>query len=92
MCDNKRMLILYALAVFLLVISGFCLFGLPWLMMGPRAVDQFAERAEQQVMGALLVAAAISLVLAPFFASGLISDAARVQVFAETLTGFTGRA
>jgi hypothetical protein len=91
---DKRimMLILSALAALFLAFAAFCMFGLPYMLMGPRVFDQLAERREQQLMAGLLLAAAISLVLAPFFASGLISDAPRVQVMAETLTGFIGRA
>ena len=93
MGDKRIMMtILFTLAAFFLVFAAFCMFGLPYMLMGPRVFDQLAERREQQVMAGLLVAAAISLVLAPFFASGLISDGSRVQVMAETLTGFIGRA
>jgi hypothetical protein len=86
------MLILYTLAGLFLAFSAFCMFGLPYMLMGPRMLDQLAERADQKVMASVLVAAAISLVLLPFLGSGLISDGSHVQVFAGTLTGFTGRA
>ena len=89
--SGLMMLILFTLAALLIAFSGFCMFGLPFMLMGPRAVDQFMERTDQQVMAACLAAAAISLVLAPFISPGLISDASQAQVFAETLTGFIGR-
>jgi hypothetical protein len=93
MRDSANMLlILFTLAALLIAFSGFCMFGLPYMLMGPRAFDQFVERVDQQVMAACLVAAAISLVLLPFSASGLISNGSHVQVFSETLTGFIGRA
>tara|TARA_R110000850_G_scaffold17318_3_gene53404 strand:+ start:23931 stop:24245 length:315 start_codon:yes stop_codon:yes gene_type:complete len=83
--------LLITLAALLIAFAGFCMFGLPYMLMGPRMFDQFVERREQQVMAAGLVTAAISLVLAPFVSPGLISDASQAQVFAETLTGFIGR-
>ncbi|MBU1287498.1 MAG: hypothetical protein KJ871_07205 [Alphaproteobacteria bacterium] len=86
------MLILLTLAALFLAFAVFCMFGLPYMLMGPRMFDQLAERRDQQVMAGALLAAAISLVLAPFFVPGLISDGSRVQVMAETLTGFIGRA
>ncbi|WP_335590310.1 hypothetical protein [Hyphomonas oceanitis] len=93
MGDKRIMiLILFTLAALFLAFATFCMFGLPYMLMGPRVFDQLAERREQQLMAGLLLAAAISLVLAPFFATGLISDAGRVQVMVETLTGFIDRA
>ncbi|KCZ91840.1 hypothetical protein [Hyphomonas johnsonii] len=86
----QMMFVLSALAALLIGFAGFCLLGVPYMLAGPRAIDRFAERTDQQLMAACLLGAAISLVLAPFFASGLISGSAHVQVFADTLTGFTG--
>jgi len=89
--DTRMTVFLFTLASFLVAFAGFWTFGLPYMLMGPRMFDHFVERREQQVMAAGLLAAAISLVLAPFVSPGLISDATQAQVFAETLTGFIGR-
>tara|TARA_R110000851_G_scaffold38795_3_gene99258 strand:- start:1193 stop:1507 length:315 start_codon:yes stop_codon:yes gene_type:complete len=86
----RMTVILITFAALLIAFAGFCMFGLPYMLMGPRMFDQFVERREQQVMAAGLVTAAISLVLAPFISPGLISGASQAQVFAETLTGFIG--
>ena len=83
--------LLFTLAALLVAFAGFWTFGLPYMLMGPRMFDDFVERREQQVMAAGLVAAAISLVLAPFVSPDLISDASQAQVFTETLTGLIGR-
>jgi hypothetical protein len=82
---------LITFAVLLIAFAALCMFGLPYMLMGPRMFDQFVERREQQIMAAGLLTAAISLVLAPFVCPGLISDASQAQVIAETLTGFIGR-
>lgn len=84
-------LLLITIAILLIAFAGFWMFGLPFMLMGPVMFDQFVERREHQVMAAGLLAAAISLVLAPFVCPGLISDASQAQVLTETLTGFTGR-
>lgn len=79
------------LAALLLAFSAFAAFGLPYLVMGPRVLEEFAERADLQAMATGLgVVAAIAAAL-PFAATGLISAAPQMQVFAETILGVPGR-
>jgi len=79
------------LAGLLLAVSAFAAFGVPWLVMGPRAFEEFGERADMQVMAAGFgVAVAVAAAL-PFAATGLISAAPQMQVFAETVLGVPGR-
>lgn len=67
----------------LLAFAAFAAFGLPYMVMGPRAFEEFGERTDLQAMAAgLALAAAL-----PFAASGLISAAPQMQVMAETLLG-----
>lgn len=71
----------------LLAFAAFAAFGLPYMVMGPRAFEEFGERTDLQAMAAgLALAAAL-----PFAASGLISAAPQMQVMAETLLGVPQR-
>jgi hypothetical protein len=71
----------------LLAFAAFAAFGLPYMVMGSRAFEEFGERADLQAMAAgLALAAAL-----PFAASGLISAAPQMQVMAETLLGVPQR-
>ena len=81
------MMLLLILATLLLAFSGFCVFGLPYMLTGPRMFDEFAENREQQIMGGVLVTAVMMVAVAPFVSSALISTAGQVQVIAETFTG-----
>lgn len=47
------------LAALLLAFSAFAAFGLPYMVMGPRALEEFAERADMQAMATGLGVAAI---------------------------------
>lgn len=79
------------LAALLLAFSAFSAFGLPYLVMGPRAFEEFGERADMQAMAAVAGAAVVSAAALPFAATGLISAAPQLQVFAETILGATSR-
>lgn len=79
------------LAVLLLAFAAFAAFGLPYMVMGPRAFEEFAERADEQVMAAGLVIAAGLVAATPFLVPILISAAPQVQVFAETVLGVPSR-
>ena len=71
----------------LLAFAAFAAFGLPYMVMGPRAFEEFGERTDLQAMAAgLALAAAL-----PFAASGLISAAPQMQVSAEPLLGVPQR-
>lgn len=71
----------------LLAFAAFAAFGLPYMVLGPRAFEEFGERTDLQAMAAgLALAAAL-----PFAASGLISGAPQMQVMAETLLGVPQR-
>ncbi|WP_353256215.1 hypothetical protein [Hyphomonas sp.] len=60
------------LAVLLLAFAAFAVFGLPYMVMGPRAFEEFAERAESQVLTGILAAVALFLLVMPFAAPALI--------------------
>ena len=80
-------ILFFTLAAVLLAFAGFCVFGLPYMLTGPRVFDEFAENREQQILGGLILSAALALVLLPFISSALISASGPVQVFALTVTG-----
>ena len=75
------------LAALLLAFAAFAAFGLPYMVMGPRAFEELGERRDVQAMAGVLAAAAGLAVLLPFFAAALISVAPQVQVIAETAMG-----
>jgi hypothetical protein len=60
------------LAVLLLAFAAFAVFGLPYMVMGPRALEEFAERAESQVLAGILAAVALFVSVMPFAAPALI--------------------
>jgi hypothetical protein len=79
------------LAALLLAVSAFAAFGVPYLVMGPRAFEEFGERADLQVMAAGFGALLIGALALPFAATGLISGSPQMQVFAETILGVADR-
>ncbi|MFN7180117.1 hypothetical protein [Hyphomonas sp.] len=79
------------LAALLMAFSAFAAFGLPYMVMGPRALEEFAERADMQAMATGLGVAAILATALPFAAKGLISAGPQMQVLAETILGVSGR-
>jgi len=79
------------LAVLLLAFAAFAAFGLPYMVMGPRAFEEFAERRDAQVMAAALAVAAGFVAASAFAGPALISAAPQVQVFAETVLGAASR-
>jgi hypothetical protein len=85
------MMLAILLALLLLAFSAFAAFGLPYLVMGPRAFEEFGERADLQTMAAVAGAAVVAAAALPFAATGLISAAPQLQVFAETILGATSR-
>ena len=91
--DNQPMLTttLLVFAGLCLAFSAFCLFGLPYMVIGPRMFDQLRSRTSHKAMAAGLVAAAISLVWVLQASPALISPMAGVQVGAIDMTGATFR-
>lgn len=85
------LLIALSTAGLLLGFSAFTAFGLPWLVMGNRAFEEFADRRDQQLMAGILGTAAIALACMPLLNSALISAAPHMQVFAETVMGVPSR-
>ena len=79
------------LAALLLAFSAFAAFGVPYLVMGPRAFEEFGERADLQVMVASFGAVLALAIALPFAATGLISAGPQMQVFAETILGVPDR-
>ncbi|MEZ5953750.1 MAG: hypothetical protein R3C13_05515 [Hyphomonas sp.] len=78
---------LLLLAALCLVFSAFCMFGLPYIVMGPRVFDQLRARASHKVWAGSLLAAAISLVWVLQASPSLISPVSGVQVIADDMTG-----
>jgi magnesium-transporting ATPase (P-type) len=60
------------LAVLLLAFAAFAAFGLPYMVMGPRAFEEFRERVESQVLTGILAAVALFVSVVPFAAPALI--------------------
>lgn len=79
------------LAALLLVFSALAAFGLPYMVMGPRAFEEFGERPDLQVMATGFGVAVIGAAALPIAATGLISAAPQMQVFAETILGVPER-
>ena len=79
------------LAAILLAFSAIAAFGVPYLVMGPRAFEEFGDRADLQAMAAGFAVAVIAIAALPFAATGLISAAPQMQVFAETILGVPDR-
>lgn len=74
-------------AGFLLGLAAFAVFGLPWLVMGNRAFEEFSERRDQHVMAGMLVSAAVLMACMPLISSVLIAAGPQLQLFAETVLG-----
>lgn len=92
MGDNGAMLyIALSTAGLLLAFSAFAAFGLPWLVMGNRAFEEFSERRDQQMMAGVLGTAAIAMACFPLMHAALISASPQLQVFAETVLGVPDR-
>lgn len=81
------MTLLLILAALLLAFAGFCVFGLSYMLTGPRMFDELAGNREQQVLGGVILTAAIALICLPVLAPVLIFPASHAQVFADTFTG-----
>jgi len=60
------------LAVLLLAFAAFAVFGLPYMVMGPRAFEEFAERADSQVLTGILAAVTLFVSVMPFAVPALI--------------------
>ncbi|KCZ49548.1 MULTISPECIES: hypothetical protein [unclassified Hyphomonas] len=78
---------LLAVAAMCLAFAGFCLFGLPYMIAGPRVLDQLRGRLTDKALLAGLVTAAISLVWVLQASPALISHGPSVQVVADQMTG-----
>lgn len=75
----------------LLAFSAFAAFGLPWLVMGNRAFEEFSERRDQQIMAGVLGTVAVTIACIPLLNSALASASPHLQVFAETVLGVPDR-
>lgn len=85
------MILALSTAGLLLAFAAFAAFGLPWLVMGNRAFEEFSERRDQQMMAGMLATAAIALACLPLLHSALISAGPHMQVFADTVLGVPTR-
>ena len=81
------MMTLLAVAALFLAFAGFCMFGLPYMIAGPRVLDQLRLRLTDKALLAGLLTAAISLVWVLQASPALISHGASVQVVADQMTG-----
>lgn len=81
------MILLMTLAALLIAFSGFCVFGVPFMLIGPRVWDEFSKNREQQVMGGLIATAIMALVLLPFASPALISAPTDGQLMADLYLG-----
>jgi hypothetical protein len=74
-------------SVLLVAFAAFTAFGLPYMVIGRRAFEDFEERKDQQAMLAVLVAVASLVAALPFAAPALISEAPQVQLIAQINPG-----
>ncbi|MEE2921898.1 MAG: hypothetical protein VYC38_09060 [Pseudomonadota bacterium] len=81
------MILFLALAALMIAFSAFCAFGVPYMLAGPRMLDEFSENREQQLMAGVLATAIIALFLLPFVSPALISGASDAQVLADLYPG-----
>ena len=81
------MMLALLFAGLLLAFAAFAAFGLPYMVMGPRAFEEMGERRDLKVLAAGFGALAVMAAALPFAASGLISAAPQMQVSAEPLPG-----
>ena len=81
------MILALVFAGLLLAFAAFAAFGLPYMLMGARAFEEFGDRPDAQAMAGVLAAAAALIPALPFVAPALISPGPQVQVFAETVLG-----
>lgn len=85
------MMLALVLAVLLLAFAAFAAFGVPYMVMGTRAFEEFAERRDAQVMAVGLALATGFVAASAIAGAALISGAPPVQVFAETVLGAASR-
>jgi hypothetical protein len=85
------MMLALLLAGLLLAFAAFAAFGLPYMVMGPRAFEDMGERKDLKAMAAGFGALGMIALALPFAASGLISEAPQMQVSAEPLQGVPQR-
>jgi len=76
------MMLALLFAGLLLAFAAFAVFGLPYMVMGPRAFEEMGERRDLKVLAAGFGALAVIGAALPFAASGLISGAPQMQVSA----------
>ena len=80
-------LIALSLAGLLLAFSAFAAFGVPWLIAGARAFEEFPERRDQQLIAGTLAACAVALACLPLVGTALAAAAPQLQLMAETVLG-----
>ena len=81
------MILAIVFAGLLLAFAAFAAFGLPYMLMGVRAFEEFGDRPDAQAMAGVLAAAAALIPALPFVAPALISPGLQVQEVAETVLG-----
>ena len=81
------MFALLAAAALCLAFAGLCFFGLPYMIAGPRVLDQLRRRLTDKALLGGLLTAAISLVWVLQASPALISHGSNVQVVADQMTG-----
>lgn len=84
-------LIALSVAGLLLGFAAFAAFGMPWILMGNRAFDDFSQRRDQQMLAGVLGFAAVMAASLPVISAALASAAPQLQVFAQTVLGVPER-
>lgn len=84
-------LIALSVAGLLLGFAAFAAFGMPWILMGNRAFDDFSKRRDQQMLAGVLGFAAVMAASLPVISAALASAAPQLQVFAQTVLGVPER-
>jgi len=84
-------LIALSVAGLLLGFAAFAAFGMPWILMGNRAFDDFRQRRDQQMLAGVLGFAAVMAASLPLIHAALASAAPQLQVFAQTVLGVPER-
>ncbi|MFN7056204.1 hypothetical protein [Hyphomonas sp.] len=75
----------------LLAFAAFAAFGLPWLIAGGRAFEEFSERRDQKVMAGTLAALVLAMVSLPFVASAFEAAGPHLALMAQTVLGVPER-
>lgn len=91
MHDRAMLALVITCAILLFAFSAASIFGLPWLLMGRRAFEEWPERRDQQALAFALSSLFMTAALFLTLPSALASAAPQIQMFAETVLGTSAR-